>query len=250
VLVLDYGKKIAEGTASAVQNDPKVVAAYLGRRRVDRPEGPLMPGPLLELKKLEVAYGGIHAVKGIDLEIGEGELVCLIGANGAGKTTTLKGICGLLPVKAGKIFYGGADITGQARVPAGASGTRDGARRSRRIRRADHRGKPGDGRLHPQRRGRHQGRHRARLPPLSAPERAPPADRGHDVGRRTADAGDGPRDDVASQAAAARRAVDGTGAADGAEVFETIITISGEGVTICSSSRTRSWRSRSASAAT
>jgi branched-chain amino acid transport system ATP-binding protein len=69
--------------------------------------------PLLELKKLEVAYGGIHAVKGIDLEVGEGELVCLIGANGAGKTTTLKGICGLLPVKAGKIFYGGANITGK-----------------------------------------------------------------------------------------------------------------------------------------
>jgi len=71
------------------------------------------PHPLLQLKKLEVAYGGIHAVKGIDLEVGEGELVCLIGANGAGKTTTLKGICGLLPIKAGKIFYGGADITGK-----------------------------------------------------------------------------------------------------------------------------------------
>ena len=72
-----------------------------------------MAGPLLELKQLEVAYGGIQAVKGIDLEVGEGELVCLIGANGAGKTTTLKGICGLLPVKAGKIFYGGASITGK-----------------------------------------------------------------------------------------------------------------------------------------
>ena len=72
-----------------------------------------MATPLLELAKLEVAYGGIHAVKGIDLEVGEGELVCLIGANGAGKTTTLKGICGLLPVKAGKIFYGGKDITGK-----------------------------------------------------------------------------------------------------------------------------------------
>jgi len=69
--------------------------------------------PLLDLKKLEVAYGGIHAVKGIDVEVGQGELVCLIGANGAGKTTTLKGICGLLPVKAGKIFYDGADITGK-----------------------------------------------------------------------------------------------------------------------------------------
>jgi branched-chain amino acid transport system ATP-binding protein len=72
-----------------------------------------MPAPLLELKKLEVAYGGIQAVKGIDLVVGEGELVCLIGANGAGKTTTLKGICGLLPVKAGKIFYGGSDVTGK-----------------------------------------------------------------------------------------------------------------------------------------
>ena len=69
--------------------------------------------PLLQLKQLEVAYGGIHAVKGIDLDVGQGELVCLIGANGAGKTTTLKGICGLLPVKAGKILYDGADITGK-----------------------------------------------------------------------------------------------------------------------------------------
>ena len=69
--------------------------------------------PLLALERLAVAYGGIQAVKGIDLEVGDGELVCLIGANGAGKTTTLKGICGLLPVKAGRIFYGGADITGK-----------------------------------------------------------------------------------------------------------------------------------------
>ena len=69
--------------------------------------------PLLELQKLEVAYGGIHAVKGIDITVGRGELVCLIGANGAGKTTTLKGICGILPVKAGKIFYGGQNVTGK-----------------------------------------------------------------------------------------------------------------------------------------
>ena len=72
-----------------------------------------MAAPLLELKRLEVAYGGIHAVKGIDLEVGQGELVCLIGANGAGKTTTLKGICGLLPIKAGTISYDGANITGK-----------------------------------------------------------------------------------------------------------------------------------------
>ncbi|MCC7327039.1 MAG: ABC transporter ATP-binding protein [Burkholderiales bacterium] len=68
---------------------------------------------LLSLSKLQVAYGGIHAVKGIDLEVRRGELVCLIGANGAGKTTTLKGICGLLPVKAGSIHYAGSDVTGK-----------------------------------------------------------------------------------------------------------------------------------------
>jgi branched-chain amino acid transport system ATP-binding protein len=68
---------------------------------------------LLELNKLEVAYGGIHAVKGIDLIVRQGELVCLIGANGAGKTTTLKGITGLQPVKAGKVVYDGNDVTGK-----------------------------------------------------------------------------------------------------------------------------------------
>jgi branched-chain amino acid transport system ATP-binding protein len=73
----------------------------------------LTGAPLLELARVEVAYGGIQAVKGIDLTVGQGELVCLIGANGAGKTTTLKGICGLQPVKAGTIRYAGEEITGR-----------------------------------------------------------------------------------------------------------------------------------------
>ena len=67
---------------------------------------------MLKVSGLRVAYGGIQAVKGIDLDVRDGELVCLIGANGAGKTTTLKGICGLLPVKSGTIRYAGDDITG------------------------------------------------------------------------------------------------------------------------------------------
>jgi len=71
-------------------------------------------GALLELSRLEVAYGGIQAVKGIDLHVAKGELVCLIGANGAGKTTTLKGICGLLPIKGGAIHYAGNNVTGHA----------------------------------------------------------------------------------------------------------------------------------------
>ena len=72
-----------------------------------------MATPLLELKRLAVAYGGIQAVKGIDLVVNPGELVCLIGANGAGKTTTLKGVCGMLPVKSGSIHYDGRNITGR-----------------------------------------------------------------------------------------------------------------------------------------
>jgi branched-chain amino acid transport system ATP-binding protein len=65
---------------------------------------------LLDLKGLEVHYGGIRAVKGIDLEVAEGELVCLIGANGAGKTTTLKAVCRLIP-SSGRIAYAGTDIS-------------------------------------------------------------------------------------------------------------------------------------------
>ena len=71
-----------------------------------------MPEALLALAGLQVAYGGIQAVKGIDLTVGDGELVCLIGANGAGKTTTLKGVTGLQPVSGGTVRYGGEDVTG------------------------------------------------------------------------------------------------------------------------------------------
>src|SRR5450759_1168626 len=69
---------------------------------------------LLVLKELHVAYGGIKAVKGIDLAVSAGELVCLIGANGAGKTTTLKAITGLLHAASGSITYDGSNIAGRA----------------------------------------------------------------------------------------------------------------------------------------
>jgi branched-chain amino acid transport system ATP-binding protein len=65
---------------------------------------------LLEVSGLEVRYGGIRAVKGIDLEVGEGELVCLIGANGAGKSSTLKAICRLIPSSCRKMHYSGESI--------------------------------------------------------------------------------------------------------------------------------------------
>ena len=58
---------------------------------------------LLKVSALQVAYGGIQAVKGVDFEVREGELVSLIGSNGAGKTTTMKAITGTLPIHAGDI---------------------------------------------------------------------------------------------------------------------------------------------------
>ncbi len=66
--------------------------------------------PLLSLRGVHVAYGAIQAVKGIDMELHTGEMVCLIGANGAGKTTTLNAIAGTLPLAAGSIRYNGEDI--------------------------------------------------------------------------------------------------------------------------------------------
>jgi len=66
---------------------------------------------LLEVQGVAVHYGGIRAVKGIDLRVEEGEVVCLIGANGAGKTTTLRALAGLLPAAAGSIHYAGSAVT-------------------------------------------------------------------------------------------------------------------------------------------
>jgi branched-chain amino acid transport system ATP-binding protein len=67
---------------------------------------------MLKIKGLQVSYGGIHAVKGVDLEVGQGELVTLIGANGAGKTTTMKAITGLKAYSSGDIEYMGQSIKG------------------------------------------------------------------------------------------------------------------------------------------
>ena len=68
---------------------------------------------LLKVSQLKVSYGGIQAVKGVDFEVREGELVSLIGSNGAGKTTTMKAITGTLPINGGDIEYLGRSIRGQ-----------------------------------------------------------------------------------------------------------------------------------------
>jgi branched-chain amino acid transport system ATP-binding protein len=67
---------------------------------------------LLAIRGLEVRYGGIRAVKGIDLVVEEGELVCMIGANGAGKSSTLRAVSGLIQPGPGQVTYDGRDLAG------------------------------------------------------------------------------------------------------------------------------------------
>lgn len=84
---------------------------------------------LLEVKNLEVCYGVIRALKGINFEVNQGEIVSLIGANGAGKTTTMQSIMGLIPIKSGSVVYDGKEINkvpghklismGMSQVPEG-----------------------------------------------------------------------------------------------------------------------------------
>ena len=84
---------------------------------------------MLKIENLTVSYGAIQALRGISLEVNQGEIVSLIGANGAGKTTTLHAITGLIPIKSGKVLYQDKDlrkvnasdivVLGLAHVPEG-----------------------------------------------------------------------------------------------------------------------------------
>ena len=99
IYVLDFGMTIAEGTPELIQNNKRVIDAYLWMK-------------MLKVQDLFVAYGGIEALKGISLEVPEGKIVTLIGANGAGKSTLLRTIVGLVKPKSGTISYNEQNITG------------------------------------------------------------------------------------------------------------------------------------------
>jgi branched-chain amino acid transport system ATP-binding protein len=68
---------------------------------------------MLKLENLSVYYGGIHALRGIDIEVADGKIITLIGANGAGKSTMLNSIVGLVKSSSGKILWNDSDITGK-----------------------------------------------------------------------------------------------------------------------------------------
>ena len=69
---------------------------------------------MLHLHGVKTYYGAIEALKGVDIEINEGEIITLIGGNGAGKTTTLMSISGIVPPREGKVVFEGGDITGKS----------------------------------------------------------------------------------------------------------------------------------------
>ena len=91
--------------SAAVQTQEEVAAGASQRKAAGK--------VLLKVSGLKVGYGGIQAVKGVDFEVREGELVSLIGSNGAGKTTTMKAITGTLPAGAGDIEFLGRSIKGR-----------------------------------------------------------------------------------------------------------------------------------------
>ena len=70
-------------------------------------------GLLLQVDNLDVAYGAIQVVWGVNLKLNRGEVISIIGANGAGKTTTLRALAGLVPVRKGRIVFNGCDVTSQ-----------------------------------------------------------------------------------------------------------------------------------------
>ena len=186
--VLEYGEKIAEGTPAEVQ------AERARDRGVPRQGGDRMSAAghddVLELDDIHTYYGAIHALKGVSLRVGAGEIVTLIGANGAGKSTTLRSINGLNHPRAGHDHVPGRghherlaahdrqerdrpEPRGPAPVPAHVGD-----------------GEPRDGRVPAHRQGELQGGHGQGLRALPAPLRAPDAEGGDDVRRRAADVRD------------------------------------------------------------
>ncbi len=114
ILVVNKGEVLAEGTPEYIQQHEEVIAAYLGEQNetcLPERRASLVKGdPMLRLKEVDAHYGPIQVLKGLNLEVYPGEIVCLLGANAAGKSTTIKTILGNVRASTGSIEFDGARI--------------------------------------------------------------------------------------------------------------------------------------------
>lgn len=119
VIVIDWGRIIKAGAPPDIAVDPEVRALYLGQQDDERarrvrsyaPSGEAPPSTLLALERVDARYGAATALSGIDLTIGSGEVVAVLGANGAGKTTLASVISGAHRASSGRVLFEGNDIT-------------------------------------------------------------------------------------------------------------------------------------------
>jgi ABC-type branched-subunit amino acid transport system ATPase component len=119
LVVVDRGRLLLEGTPDVTLADPRVAAVYLGTATPDGPPPAGRPPrtfqrPLLELRGVSARYGHHRAIDGVDLTVGRGEIVALLGANGAGKTTVARTISGSLGISGGEIWFDGKRVDSRA----------------------------------------------------------------------------------------------------------------------------------------